>query len=662
MLGSIDLTQIVTLLPSLKADGLIDDLINSHIVAGDWPEDKIRSRKTLRTLSGESLDTSMFPTMITMKSTGQTSSRSFRPIVSTTESGRRICFIDDVLISTSVQSMLQHAKKLAGLSPSPSPAPNTNANRNPPPASTGTGGAGTGGNSVGAESPNGSPSEAEATIPAELSLLRNSGEERRRRMLTVRDNRNRNHSLTKNTNRLTVSFPCGESSSSTCAFEETEQVLTMVASIFGVPDQLFSIPTSLLMGENTFSSVDDLLRSRADCVLFSAIVHYLPEVSEVIANHPTPLHLLVPTDEALWNILLLEFPSENLDVLKLAFDFNSMKKHVRNLSAKWRNMPDVPTLPDIILYHFVTDAGKPISELGGVQLETLADGVLTVTPDGKAVEDADKSRPPANVIASHAALNGFLSPIASVLTEFDVSLAKKIAQLVLDEYIAEQLGINGSLETGPFEDEDPTPIPSDDESCFPGDATLNMPDGTQVAMRDVNGGDVILVSSSTVRVGDGQGMLPSSSTSRIVAFTHRQRSGVHPFLQMEFDNGMTLTLSENHYTLVDGEHLVAAREVRVGQQMISASGDTLVVRKVKRVWKTGRYAPHSMHGDLVVDNVVVSAYTMAVCPWVAHALLVPVRLFAWVTGVREPLGSTFYHGANSRLMAWVPRGKGSYLH
>lgn len=589
-----------------------------------------------------------------MKSTGQTSSRSFRPIVSTTESGRRLCFIDDVLISTSVQSMLQHAKKLAGISPSPSSA--ANANSDPPMRPPSSGGAGTDGNS-GGESSNGLQSEPETTMLAELGLLR-MNQQPKERVRFVKNYNSRNNSLTKQTNRLTGSFPCGSSSSSSsCSFEQTEQVLTILANIFGVPDQLFSIPTSLLMGENTFSSVDDLLRSRADCVLFSAIIHYLPEVSEVIANHPTPLHLLVPTDQALWNTLLLEFPSDNLDVLKLAFDFDSMKKHVRNLSAKWRNLPGVPTLPEIILYHFCVRAGKPIAYLGGEQLDTLANGVVRVSADGKSVEDTDKSRPPADVIASHAALNGFLSPIASVLTEFDVSLAKMIAQLVLDEYIAEQLGINGSLSTPSLEDDNsyPTPLPSDDDSCFPGDATLTGTDGTDMAMRDVNGGDVIQVSSSAATR-----LQKLSVASKIVAFTHRQRSGVHPFLQIEFGNGMALTLSDNHYTLVDGEHLVAARAVRTGQKMMSASGEILVVQNVRRVWKTGRYAPHSMHGDLIVNGVVVSSYTTAVHPWIAHALLAPVRLVAWVTGIKEPLGSTFYRGADNRLMAWVPSGKSSY--
>ena len=135
----------------------------------------------------------------------------------------------------------------------------------------------------------------------------------------------------------------------------------------------------------------------------------------------------------------------------------------------------------------------------------------------------------------------------------------------------------------------------------------------------------------------------SGRYSKIFAFTHRERSRVHPFLKISFSNGMSLTLSEGHYTYVSG-HLRAASAVRIGEAMKSDSGSTIVVSDIRKVWETGMYAPHTMQGDLVVNGVVVSAYTTEVSPALAHALLTPVRLVSLFTGIKEPFGNLFYRG------------------
>lgn len=80
---------------------------------------------------------------------------------------------------------------------------------------------------------------------------------------------------------------------------------------------------------------------------------------------------------------------------------------------------------------------------------------------------------------------------------------------------------------------------------------------------------------------------------------------------------------------------------------------------MRQVWKSGKYAPHCTHGDLVVNGVAVSSYTTEVNPSIAHALLAPVRLFSYLTGAQELLGSIFYHGAGE-LSLWMPAGKLAY--
>ena len=104
---------------------------------------------------------------------------------------------------------------------------------------------------------------------------------------------------------------------------------------------------------------------------------------------------------------------------------------------------------------------------------------------------------------------------------------------------------------------------------------------------------------------------------------------------------------------------MSASSIMLGMKMESEFGEVLTVWNIKKVWKTGRYAPHTIHGDLVVNGVVVSAYTTEVHPSIAHALLAPVRLFSIITGKKEPLGAMFYRGGGS-LLNWMPRGRDLY--
>lgn len=67
--------------------------------------------------------------------------------------------------------------------------------------------------------------------------------------------------------------------------------------------------------------------------------------------------------------------------------------------------------------------------------------------------------------------------------------------------------------------------------------------------------------------------------------------------------------------------LKVARDVRVGDRMSSG-----LVRNVRRVVRKGLYNPQTESGVIMVDGIVVSCYTEAIQPIVAHALL------SWVRG------------------------------
>lgn len=180
-------------------------------------------------------------------------------------------------------------------------------------------------------------------------------------------------------------------------------------------------------------------------------------------------------------------------------------------------------------------------------------------------------------------------------------------------------------------------------SCFSASTLVTMADGTQRKLGQIEIGD-------QVRVGDAE-------LSHVYFFTHRLE-GKHEFLRITTACGKKVTITPGHYMYVDGR-LTAARLVRIGDSLGRESGTSAaIVTSVTKVWEEGLIAPHTLHGDIVVNEIVVSTYTTAVEPHIAHLLLSPVRAL-----YRAGFG-TWYDGLadrGGRRWKWVlPGGQGRY--
>lgn len=149
-------------------------------------------------------------------------------------------------------------------------------------------------------------------------------------------------------------------------------------------------------------------------------------------------------------------------------------------------------------------------------------------------------------------------------------------------------------------------------NCFPSSATLTSDSGIAVRMDALEVGDSVHV---------GRGMY-----SDVFFFGHRDASRSEAFVRISHDGSQrTLRLTAGHYLYVNGK-LSAAGYVQKGDNLRGADGkDNLVVKTVSVVMAKGIFAPASLHGDLVVDGVMVSSYTDAVHPRVAHFVLAPLR-------------------------------------
>lgn len=176
----------------------------------------------------------------------------------------------------------------------------------------------------------------------------------------------------------------------------------------------------------------------------------------------------------------------------------------------------------------------------------------------------------------------------------------------------------------------PTAEPEDEDSaCFPASATVELVDGSHVA---VGGGSLVV--GTTVRTS-------ASTTSDVFAWSHATPGGRHPFIAITTEavvpsghgnatalggsmREAPLLVSPGHYVYV-GERLITADAVAVGDSLTAGDGKPLVVTAVARVTAAGLFNPHTLDGRIVVNGVLVSCYTRAVHPALAEALLAPVR-------------------------------------
>lgn len=180
--------------------------------------------------------------------------------------------------------------------------------------------------------------------------------------------------------------------------------------------------------------------------------------------------------------------------------------------------------------------------------------------------------------------------------------------------------------------------------CFPLSATVRMDNGDSISMRDLDAGHHVHVSERGI-------------VSPVYLFSHRLHHGLHEFVRLTAESGHSISLSPAHY-LYANDQLTAASAVRIGDVLRTVDGPSRVTR-VDMVHDVGLVAPHTMHGDIVVDGVVVSSYTMAVHPRVAEILLAPLRAVVRMGLAKEPLGSLLYNGAD-HMAQYLPSGPERY--
>lgn len=170
--------------------------------------------------------------------------------------------------------------------------------------------------------------------------------------------------------------------------------------------------------------------------------------------------------------------------------------------------------------------------------------------------------------------------------------------------------------------------------CFPGGALVSLENGSRKAMQDLQLGERVLASLH----GDGSGEL---IFSEVIAFLDRQSFTRTLFYSIETESGAALSLTAAHLVFIakgncsgsvaSGQlRTVFASEVQLGQCVVSAQGPGQegTLSRVKRIQlqeDMGVFAPLTMHGTVVVNDIVSSCYAAMDEHWLAHVAFGPLR-------------------------------------
>lgn len=292
----------------------------------------------------------------------------------------------------------------------------------------------------------------------------------------------------------------------------------------------------------------------------------------------------------------------------------------------------------LLLYHVVEGNLKTQDILVTTELKTVQGETIRRGQDGDpsaALLDKSPDIPSPQITKFDTiASNGVVHTINRVL--FYIPASKEIIDGLPPVAAGDVL--NPDSETTPegtadVDEED------DDDPCFPASANVHMADGSEMPISKLQAGHFIKTDAD--------------SHSQVFLFTHRQLEGLHEFVRVEAASGHVITLSANHYVYANGK-LTAGDSVKIGDVLTTTDGPSKVV-KLSTVMEHGLVAPHTLHGDILVNGVKASSYTRSVHPTVAHALLAPVRALVHMGIATEPLGSFFYDGAD-RMVKYMPSG------
>ncbi len=166
------------------------------------------------------------------------------------------------------------------------------------------------------------------------------------------------------------------------------------------------------------------------------------------------------------------------------------------------------------------------------------------------------------------------------------------------------------------------------KACFPNDASVHLRDGSEVSIASLGVGDRIRTGKNTY--------------STIFMFTHKSSNVISQFVVLTTESGHIIELSDGHYISTSNGGIVSARNVRIGDTLLSETGNTSVVTHIGRATKRGLHNPQTLDGNIVVNGIVASCFTEAIPEMMAVSILTPVRAVYRLGIWSKPFYKTFW--------------------
>ncbi|CAB1340712.1 unnamed protein product [Coregonus sp. 'balchen'] len=173
--------------------------------------------------------------------------------------------------------------------------------------------------------------------------------------------------------------------------------------------------------------------------------------------------------------------------------------------------------------------------------------------------------------------------------------------------------------------------------CFPGTASVTLKDGSRKAVKDLRVGDKVLAANS-----DGD-----LAYSDFIMFMDQDSSTRRVFYVIETkETTQKITLTAAHLLFVvnnstDDLHsmsAVFASKVKPGQKVVVFDDlhnqlKSVTVGRIYMEEHEGSFAPMTVQGTIVVDQVLVSCYAVIEDHNLAHWAFAPVRLSYWLSSL-----------------------------
>lgn len=157
---------------------------------------------------------------------------------------------------------------------------------------------------------------------------------------------------------------------------------------------------------------------------------------------------------------------------------------------------------------------------------------------------------------------------------------------------------DGSGSTNPPTTVGPTPDPPKPTEpkkrrCFSSDATVQIQSRGEIAMKDLEIGDKVLVSNGKYE--------------SVYGFGHHTRLASQTFLKIEAAGGCqsALEMTDNHLVYVEKNERVfsiPAGSISVDDLVVAGDSKTCPVKRISKTEKTGAFMPLTKSGNIVVNG------------------------------------------------------------